>query len=69
VRGLSHLREHPRDLTIVPLVTLVTIVLAVPVKLFAFVTMNRQAWLTRRDDVVVAAGQDHASLDGCAVLS
>jgi hyaluronan synthase len=69
IRGLSHLREHPRDLALLPLVTLVTILLAVPVKLFAFATMNRQAWLTRRDDVIVAAGQDHASLDGCAVLS
>jgi hyaluronan synthase len=69
VRGFSHLREHPRDLAIVPLVSVVTIVLAVPVKLFACVTMNRQAWLTRRDDAVVAAGQDRDSLDGCAVLS
>jgi hyaluronan synthase len=69
LRGWSHLKEHPRDLAILPVLTVVTILLAVPLKLYAFVTMNRHGWLTRSDDAVVAAGQDHASLDGYAVLS
>ncbi|HEX7134916.1 MAG TPA: glycosyltransferase [Iamia sp.] len=69
IRGISHLRRHPRDLAIVPLVALVTVVLAVPLKLLAFVTMNRQGWLTRGADRAVPTGQSSASLVGHAVLS
>ena len=49
LRGLSHLRENPRDLAIVPLMTLVVAGIALPVKVWAAVTMNRQGWLTRTD--------------------
>lgn len=69
IRGLSHLRHHPRDLAILPLVALVTVVLAIPVKLLAFATMNRQGWLTRSADRDVPVGQSSASLVGHAVLS
>lgn len=69
VRGASHLRRHPRDLALLPLLVLVTVVLAVPVKLLAFVTMNRQGWLTRGAGQAVPQGQSRASLVGHAVLS
>jgi hyaluronan synthase len=49
LRGLSHLRENPRDLAIVPLMALVVAGIALPVKIWAAVTMNRQGWLTRTD--------------------
>jgi hyaluronan synthase len=49
LRGLSHLRENPRDLAIVPLMTLVVAGIALPIKVWAAVTMNRQGWLTRTD--------------------
>lgn len=69
IRGLSHLRRHPRDIALLPLVALVTIVLAIPIKLLAFATMNRQGWLTRSADRDVPVGQSSASLVGHAVLS
>ena len=69
VRGISHLRKHPEDLLLLPLMTLVTIFLAVPLKLLAFVTMNRQGWLTRGHDGVGPDGQSNASLDGHALIS
>ena len=40
VRGFSHLRQHPRDLLLLPLMTLTVILVALPIKLFAFVTMH-----------------------------
>lgn len=67
IRGLSHLREHPGDLAILPLVVLTVIVLAAPVKLWAFVTMNRQGWLTRSHAQVGGEGQSAASLGGQVV--
>jgi cellulose synthase/poly-beta-1,6-N-acetylglucosamine synthase-like glycosyltransferase len=49
LRGLSHLRENPRDLAIAPLMTLVVAGVALPVKVWAALTMNRQGWLTRSE--------------------
>lgn len=48
LRGLSHLREHPEDLVIVPLMVAVVAFVALPIKAWALVTMNRQGWLTRK---------------------
>jgi hyaluronan synthase len=62
IRGLSHLRQRPSDLLILPLVALVTILIAMPVKTFAIVTMNRQGWLTRRSDLIGGEAQSAASL-------
>ena len=47
LRGLSHLRENPRDLAIAPLMAVVVATIALPVKVWAAVSMNRQGWLTR----------------------
>lgn len=66
VRGWSHLRRHPRDLVLLPLVTLVVIFIALPIKLYAFVTMNKQGWLTRSADQIGGEGQTAASLQGSA---
>jgi cellulose synthase/poly-beta-1,6-N-acetylglucosamine synthase-like glycosyltransferase len=49
IRGYSHLREHPREIVLVPLVALVVAIVALPVKLWAAITMNRHGWLTRVD--------------------
>jgi N-acetylglucosaminyltransferase len=62
LRGCSHLRRHPRDIWLLPLVALVTIFIALPVKAFAFATMNRQGWLTRSDEHVGGEGQTEDSL-------
>jgi cellulose synthase/poly-beta-1,6-N-acetylglucosamine synthase-like glycosyltransferase len=62
LRGWSHLKRHPQEIILLPLVALVIIMIALPVKLWAFVTMNKQGWLTRTSDQVGGAGQSAASL-------
>ncbi|GAB3273137.1 hypothetical protein GCM10027456_62160 [Kineosporia babensis] len=62
VRSVSHLRRHPADIFLLPVVTLVVIMISLPIKLYAFVTMNKQGWLTRHSDQVGGDGQDNASL-------
>ena len=49
LRGLSHLQEHPREIVLAPLMALVVAVIALPIKIWAAITMNRQGWLTRFD--------------------
>ena len=62
IRGLSHLRRRPADLLLLPLVTLVVIFIALPIKLYAFFTMNKQGWLTRDEQTVGGEGQTAATL-------
>lgn len=62
IRGFSHLRRHPRDILILPLMALTVIFIALPVKLFAFATMNKQGWLTRRAGQIGGDGQAASSL-------
>jgi cellulose synthase/poly-beta-1,6-N-acetylglucosamine synthase-like glycosyltransferase len=64
VRGLSHLRERPTDIAVLPLVAFMTLFIALPLKAYAFATMNRQGWLTRRTDLVGGEAQGAASLAG-----
>jgi N-acetylglucosaminyltransferase len=64
VRGWSHLRRHPGEILLLPLLCLVVIMIALPIKLWAFVTMNKQGWLTRTSDQVGGAGQSAATLKG-----
>lgn len=62
IRGFSHLRRQPKDLLILPVLALTVIFIALPIKLLAFVTMNKQGWLTRRAGQVGGDGQASASL-------
>jgi hyaluronan synthase len=62
IRSFSHLRRKPGDLLILPLTTLVIMLIALPIKTWAFLTMNKQGWLTRRADLVGGEGQNEASL-------
>ena len=65
LRGLSHLRENPRDVAIVPLMALVVAGIALPIKVWAAFTMNRQGWLTRTDaEPRAGPGRDHGSGHG-----
>jgi len=67
VRGYSHLRRHPQEVFLLPLVALVVIMISLPIKLYAFVTMNKQGWLTRTSTSVGGEGQTAASLAGGSV--
>jgi cellulose synthase/poly-beta-1,6-N-acetylglucosamine synthase-like glycosyltransferase len=62
LRGFSHLREKPGDIWILPLVAITTVTVALPVKLYAFATMNVHGWLTRNADRVGGEAQSASSL-------
>ena len=53
---------RPSDILLLPLVALVITFVALPIKLYAFVTMNKQGWLTRNADQLGGDGQNAASL-------
>ncbi len=62
LRGISHLRHRPADIVLLPLVVLMTIFIALPVKTYAFLTMNSQGWLTRDASHMGGEGQTAATL-------
>ena len=62
IRSISHLREHPKDILLLPLVTVMIIYIAFVVKLWAFVSMNKQGWLTRTQTSMGGEGHTEASL-------
>jgi hyaluronan synthase len=62
VRGASHLRRNPGDIWVLPLVAIMTIFVALPVKLYAFLTMNVQGWLTRSNEMIGGEAQSASSL-------
>ncbi|MGC0376104.1 glycosyltransferase family 2 protein [Streptomyces sp. SAI-229] len=64
VRGYSHLRRHPQELLLLPLLAVVVVMISLPIKLYAFLTMNKQGWLTRNSDTIGGEGQNSASLGG-----
>ncbi|HEV7655213.1 MAG TPA: glycosyltransferase [Mycobacteriales bacterium] len=63
IRGYSHLRKHPGEIILLPLTALIVIMIALPIKLYAFVTMNKQGWLTRSSDSVGGEGQTAGTLN------
>jgi hyaluronan synthase len=62
IRSISHLWRRPEDLLILPLVTLVIAMVALPIKIYALFTMNTQGWLTRSANTIGGEGQSEASL-------
>ncbi len=64
IRGVSHLWRRPEDIVVLPLVAAVTILIALPIKVYALFTMNKQGWLTRSATQQGGEGQSEASLDG-----
>jgi cellulose synthase/poly-beta-1,6-N-acetylglucosamine synthase-like glycosyltransferase len=63
IRGFSHLRRHPWEILLLPLLALVVIFIALPIKLYAFATMNKQGWLTRTASTVGGEGQTAETLE------
>jgi hyaluronan synthase len=62
IKGVGHLFSEPEALLFLPLITVVFIVVMIPVKLYALVTLNKQGWITRREEGGVAEGQSSATL-------
>lgn len=69
IRGFSHLRRHPGEILLLPIVVLVVIFIALPIKMYAFVTMNKQGWLTRHADMVGGDGQTVRTLGRAEVTA
>ncbi len=69
IRGLSHLREHPNDIVILPVVVVMVMVIALPLKVISILTMRRSGWMTRHSDTTGGEGQDNASLHHQGLLS
>lgn len=67
IRGWSHLRRHPLEIFLLPLYSLVVIFVALPVKTYAIITMNKQGWLTRSAVTVGGEGQTASTLTPEAV--
>jgi N-acetylglucosaminyltransferase len=62
IRGVSHLRRHPKDFLILPVLAVTVILVALPIKMYAFATMNKQGWLTRHAHQTGGDGQDARTL-------
>jgi hyaluronan synthase len=62
IRGYSHLRRHPQEVFLLPILALVVIMISLPIKLWALITMNKQGWLTRTGDRIGGEGQNASSL-------
>lgn len=62
IRGVSHLWRRPEDIVLLPLVTGIIALVALPIKLFALFTMNTQGWLTRSADSIGGEGQTESTL-------
>lgn len=67
VRGWSNLRRNPVDLFFLPVLALTVILIALPIKFYAFLTMNKQGWLTRSATSIGGEGQTAATLNPVAV--
>jgi N-acetylglucosaminyltransferase len=62
VRGWSHLSRHPWEIFLLPLLAVMVVLVALPIKTYALVTMNKQGWLTRTEDQTGGAGQTSSTL-------
>ncbi|GGN84081.1 hypothetical protein GCM10010112_63070 [Actinoplanes lobatus] len=62
IRHYSHLRRHPQEILLLPFAALVITFVLLPIKVYAFLTMNKQGWLTRTADSIGGEGQTAATL-------
>jgi N-acetylglucosaminyltransferase len=67
IRGWSNLRRNPVDIFFLPVLAITVILIALPVKAYAFLTMNKQGWLTRSETSVGGEGQTAKTLKPVAV--
>lgn len=62
IRGVSNLKRNPWDILILPILAFAVIFVALPIKTYAFITMNKQGWLTRHADTIGGDGQASSTL-------
>jgi len=57
IRAFDHLRANPRNIVLLPFMTAIILFVMTGIKYYSFFTMNKQAWITRREDREVVEGQ------------
>jgi cellulose synthase/poly-beta-1,6-N-acetylglucosamine synthase-like glycosyltransferase len=57
IRAIDHLRRNPRSIILLPFMTVNVLFVLTAVKYYTLLTMNKQAWITRREDRGIAEGQ------------
>jgi hyaluronan synthase len=62
IRAIDHLRQTPRDVFLLPFMTALILGAMTVVRFYTALTMNRQAWITRRVDSAEPEGQGAESL-------
>jgi N-acetylglucosaminyltransferase len=62
IKGFRHIRHRPQALLLLPVIAAVFIVVMIPIKLAALLTLNRQGWVTRTEESAVAEGQASTTL-------
>jgi hyaluronan synthase len=62
IRSYSHLRRHPQEIFLLPLYALVVVMISLPIKAYALITMNKQGWLTRSTTSTGGEGQSAKTL-------
>lgn len=62
IRAVDHLRQSPRNLFMLPLMTGIILFAMTAIRFWTLVTMNKQGWITRSADAAVAEGQGAATL-------
>jgi len=67
LRAFDHLRHNPRNLLLVPFMTVLILGGFTLIRFYTFLTMNKHAWITREAGKAVAAGQAAGSLDAHAM--
>jgi hyaluronan synthase len=62
IRAIDHLRQTPRNVVLLPLMTAIILFAMTAVRFWTLLTLNKQGWITRREDRAVAEGQGSGSL-------
>jgi cellulose synthase/poly-beta-1,6-N-acetylglucosamine synthase-like glycosyltransferase len=69
IRAIDHLRQTPRNVVLLPLMTGIVLFAMTAVRFWTLLTLNKQGWITRREDAALAEGQAAGSLGSDALRS
>lgn len=62
IRAIDHLRQTPRNVVLLPLMTGIVLFAMTAVRFWTLLTLNKQGWITRREDTEVVEAQGADSL-------
>jgi N-acetylglucosaminyltransferase len=64
IRAVDHLRRNPWNLVMLPFMAAIVLFAMTAIKYYTLFTMNKQAWITRREDRGIVEGQSAGTLGG-----